>query len=75
MDESALTLGTIDVSYLPNSAEYSVGQCKHASEEWVSFRLKCGLKVASLKTLIAILFMKVEMLEPTLYQQLGRKTE
>lgn len=36
MDESALTLGTIDVSYLPNSSEYSVGRCKHANEEWVS---------------------------------------
>uniref|UniRef100_A0A8C0E0D3 Glycerol-3-phosphate acyltransferase 1, mitochondrial n=1 Tax=Balaenoptera musculus TaxID=9771 RepID=A0A8C0E0D3_BALMU len=34
MDESALTLGTIDVSYLPNSSEYSIGRCKHASEEW-----------------------------------------
>lgn len=34
MDESALTLDTIDVSYLPNSSEYSVGPCKHASEEW-----------------------------------------
>lgn len=37
MDESALTLGTIDVSYLPNSSEYSVGRCKHVNEEWVSF--------------------------------------
>lgn len=36
MDESALTLGTIDVSYLPNLSEYSVGRCKHANEEWVS---------------------------------------
>lgn len=36
MDESALTLGTIDVSCLPNSSEYNVGRCKHASEEWVS---------------------------------------
>ncbi|XP_061259442.1 glycerol-3-phosphate acyltransferase 1, mitochondrial isoform X8 [Bos javanicus] len=34
MDESALTLGTIDVSYLPNSSEYSIGRCKHATEEW-----------------------------------------
>uniref|UniRef100_A0A8C9A3Q8 Glycerol-3-phosphate acyltransferase 1, mitochondrial n=1 Tax=Prolemur simus TaxID=1328070 RepID=A0A8C9A3Q8_PROSS len=34
MDESALTLGTIDVSCLPNSSEYSVGRCKHTSEEW-----------------------------------------
>uniref|UniRef100_A0A452RP90 Glycerol-3-phosphate acyltransferase 1, mitochondrial n=1 Tax=Ursus americanus TaxID=9643 RepID=A0A452RP90_URSAM len=40
MDESALTLGTIDVSYLPNSSEYSVGRCKHANEEWVS----CGFR-------------------------------
>ncbi|XP_004700983.1 glycerol-3-phosphate acyltransferase 1, mitochondrial [Echinops telfairi] len=40
MDESALTLGAIDVSYLPNSSEYSVGRCKHVSEEWgeCSFR-------------------------------------
>ncbi|KAL4841891.1 hypothetical protein H8958_018027 [Nasalis larvatus] len=37
MDESALTLGTIDVSYLPNSSEYSVGRCKHTSEEWDKF--------------------------------------
>lgn len=36
MDETALTLGTIDVSYLPNSSEYSVARCKHANEEWVS---------------------------------------
>lgn len=62
-----MSLGTIDVSCLPNSAEYSVGQCKHASEEWVSFQLKCGLKVVSLKTFIAILFMKVDMLELTLH--------
>ncbi|KAK1333472.1 hypothetical protein QTO34_005856 [Cnephaeus nilssonii] len=34
MEESALTLDTIDVSYLPSSSEYSVGPCKHASEEW-----------------------------------------
>ncbi|XP_019502200.1 PREDICTED: glycerol-3-phosphate acyltransferase 1, mitochondrial isoform X3 [Hipposideros armiger] len=40
MDESSLTLGTIDVSYLPNSSEYSVGQCKHASEEWG----ECGFR-------------------------------
>ncbi|KAG3264094.1 glycerol-3-phosphate acyltransferase, mitochondrial, transcript variant X5 [Ictidomys tridecemlineatus] len=33
MDESALSLGTIDVSYLPNSSEYSLGRCKHTSEE------------------------------------------
>ncbi|XP_057387035.1 glycerol-3-phosphate acyltransferase 1, mitochondrial isoform X3 [Balaenoptera acutorostrata] len=37
MDESALTLGTIDVAYLPNSSEYSIGRCKHASEEWDKF--------------------------------------
>ncbi|KAF4019251.1 hypothetical protein G4228_011052 [Cervus hanglu yarkandensis] len=37
MDESALTLGTIDVSYLPNSSEYSIGRCKHATEEWDKF--------------------------------------
>uniref|UniRef100_A0A452RPF8 Glycerol-3-phosphate acyltransferase 1, mitochondrial n=1 Tax=Ursus americanus TaxID=9643 RepID=A0A452RPF8_URSAM len=40
MDESALTLGTIDVSYLPNSSEYSVGRCKHANEEWG----ECGFR-------------------------------
>uniref|UniRef100_A0A8D0PMS7 Glycerol-3-phosphate acyltransferase 1, mitochondrial n=1 Tax=Sus scrofa TaxID=9823 RepID=A0A8D0PMS7_PIG len=40
MDESALTLGTIDVSYLPNSSEYSIGRCKHASEEWG----ECGFR-------------------------------
>uniref|UniRef100_A0A2I3HU68 Glycerol-3-phosphate acyltransferase 1, mitochondrial n=1 Tax=Nomascus leucogenys TaxID=61853 RepID=A0A2I3HU68_NOMLE len=40
MDESALTLGTIDVSYLPNSSEYSVGRCKHTSEEWG----ECGFR-------------------------------
>lgn len=40
MDESALTLGTIDVSYLPNSSEYSIGRCKHASEEWVSLSIQ-----------------------------------
>ncbi|KAF5928042.1 hypothetical protein HPG69_015308 [Diceros bicornis minor] len=40
MDESALTLGTIDVSCLPNSSEYSVGRCKHASEEW----RECGFR-------------------------------
>ncbi|XP_040848052.1 glycerol-3-phosphate acyltransferase 1, mitochondrial isoform X2 [Ochotona curzoniae] len=40
MDESALTLGTIDVSYLPNSSDYSLGRCKHANEEWVS----CGFR-------------------------------
>uniref|UniRef100_A0A8D0WDP4 Glycerol-3-phosphate acyltransferase 1, mitochondrial n=1 Tax=Sus scrofa TaxID=9823 RepID=A0A8D0WDP4_PIG len=40
MDESALTLGTIDVSYLPNSSEYSIGRCKHANEEWG----ECGFR-------------------------------
>ncbi|ELK04956.1 Glycerol-3-phosphate acyltransferase 1, mitochondrial [Pteropus alecto] len=40
MDESALTLGTIDVSYLPNSSEYNVGRCKHSSEEWG----ECGFR-------------------------------
>uniref|UniRef100_A0A5F8GUP1 Glycerol-3-phosphate acyltransferase 1, mitochondrial n=1 Tax=Monodelphis domestica TaxID=13616 RepID=A0A5F8GUP1_MONDO len=34
MDESALSLGTIDVSYLSNSSEYSVSRCKHSGEEW-----------------------------------------
>ncbi|XP_043841065.1 glycerol-3-phosphate acyltransferase 1, mitochondrial [Dromiciops gliroides] len=34
MDESALSLGTIDVSYLSNSSEYSVNRCKHSGEEW-----------------------------------------
>jgi glycerol-3-phosphate O-acyltransferase 1/2 len=38
MDESGLTLGTIDVSYLPHSSEYSLSRCKHMSEEWVSLR-------------------------------------
>lgn len=47
MEESALTLDTIDVSYLPSSSEYSVGPCKHASEEWVS--LRCALKAVNLK--------------------------
>ncbi|ELW62086.1 Glycerol-3-phosphate acyltransferase 1, mitochondrial [Tupaia chinensis] len=42
MDESTLSLGTIDVSYLPNSSEYSVGRCKHASEEWG----ECGFRPA-----------------------------
>ncbi|KAK2507106.1 hypothetical protein MC885_000488, partial [Smutsia gigantea] len=40
MDESALTFGTIDVSYLSNSSEYSVSRCKHASEDWV----ECGFR-------------------------------
>ncbi|XP_036591387.1 glycerol-3-phosphate acyltransferase 1, mitochondrial [Trichosurus vulpecula] len=34
MDESALALGTIDVSYMSNSSEYSVNRCKHSGEEW-----------------------------------------
>lgn len=36
MDETALSLGTIDVSYLSTSAECSISRCKHSSEEWVS---------------------------------------
>lgn len=62
MDESALTLGMIDVSYLPNSSEYSIGRCKHASEEWVSLRYR--LKAFSLKMFISVC-MKVETLEAT----------
>lgn len=53
MDESALTLGTIDVSYLPNSSEYSIGRCKHATEEWVSLRYR--LKASSLKMFFSVL--------------------
>uniref|UniRef100_A0A8B9BMV5 Glycerol-3-phosphate acyltransferase 1, mitochondrial n=1 Tax=Anser brachyrhynchus TaxID=132585 RepID=A0A8B9BMV5_9AVES len=34
MDETALSLGTIDVSYVSTSAECSVGRCKHSNEEW-----------------------------------------
>uniref|UniRef100_A0A669PUD8 Glycerol-3-phosphate acyltransferase 1, mitochondrial n=1 Tax=Phasianus colchicus TaxID=9054 RepID=A0A669PUD8_PHACC len=34
MDETALSLGTIDVSYLSTSAECSVSRCKHSNEEW-----------------------------------------
>uniref|UniRef100_A0A8D0GDZ8 Glycerol-3-phosphate acyltransferase 1, mitochondrial n=1 Tax=Sphenodon punctatus TaxID=8508 RepID=A0A8D0GDZ8_SPHPU len=34
MDEAALSLGTIDVSYLSGSTEYAVTRCKHSSEEW-----------------------------------------
>lgn len=60
MDESALTLGTIDVSYLPNSSEYSIGRCKHATEEWVSLRYR--LKAFSLKMFFSEL-MKVDILE------------
>lgn len=55
MDESALTLGTIDVSYLPNSSEYSVGRCKHANEEWVSV-----IQVRNIQPKdVPVLFMKV----------------
>lgn len=36
MDETALSLGTIDVSYLSTSAECSISRCKHSNEEWVS---------------------------------------
>lgn len=35
-----MTIGTIDVSYLPNSSEYSLGRCKHTNEDWVD----CGFK-------------------------------
>uniref|UniRef100_A0A493TJ61 Glycerol-3-phosphate acyltransferase 1, mitochondrial n=1 Tax=Anas platyrhynchos platyrhynchos TaxID=8840 RepID=A0A493TJ61_ANAPP len=34
MDETALSLGTIDVSYVSTSAECSIGRCKHSNEEW-----------------------------------------
>ncbi|XP_034631630.1 glycerol-3-phosphate acyltransferase 1, mitochondrial [Trachemys scripta elegans] len=34
MDEAALSLGTIDVSYLSSSVEYAITRCKHSSEEW-----------------------------------------
>ncbi|XP_038613521.1 glycerol-3-phosphate acyltransferase 1, mitochondrial [Tachyglossus aculeatus] len=34
MDDSALSLGTIDVSYLSNSSECSLSRCKHLNEEW-----------------------------------------
>uniref|UniRef100_A0A8C5S7M0 Glycerol-3-phosphate acyltransferase 1, mitochondrial n=1 Tax=Laticauda laticaudata TaxID=8630 RepID=A0A8C5S7M0_LATLA len=34
MDDTALSLGTIDVSYLSSSAECTVTRCKHSSEEW-----------------------------------------
>ncbi|OXB82358.1 UNVERIFIED_CONTAM: hypothetical protein H355_009283 [Colinus virginianus] len=37
MDETALSLGTIDVSYLSTSAECSVSRCKHSNEEWDNF--------------------------------------
>lgn len=41
MDETALSLGTIDVSYLSTSAECSISRCKHSSEEWVSKNCEC----------------------------------
>uniref|UniRef100_A0A2D4HVL4 glycerol-3-phosphate 1-O-acyltransferase n=2 Tax=Micrurus lemniscatus lemniscatus TaxID=129467 RepID=A0A2D4HVL4_MICLE len=34
MDDTALSLGKIDVSYLSSSAECSVTRCKYSSEEW-----------------------------------------
>uniref|UniRef100_A0A0F7ZB02 Glycerol-3-phosphate acyltransferase 1, mitochondrial n=1 Tax=Crotalus adamanteus TaxID=8729 RepID=A0A0F7ZB02_CROAD len=34
MEDTALSLGTIDVSYLSSSAECTVTRCKHSSEEW-----------------------------------------
>ncbi|KAK7804922.1 hypothetical protein U0070_024460 [Myodes glareolus] len=40
MDESSVMLSTIDVSYLPSSSEYSLGRCKHTSEDWGD----CGFK-------------------------------
>ncbi|XP_031246559.1 glycerol-3-phosphate acyltransferase 1, mitochondrial [Mastomys coucha] len=40
MEESSVTVGTIDVSYLPSSSEYSLGRCKHTHEDWVD----CGFK-------------------------------
>lgn len=42
MDETALSLGTIDVSYLSTSAECSVSRCKHSNEEWVSKNTECS---------------------------------
>lgn len=36
MDDAALSLGAIDVSYSASSAECTVSRCKHSSEEWVS---------------------------------------
>lgn len=41
MDETALSLGTIDVSYLSAAAECSISRCKHSSEEWVSKNCEC----------------------------------
>ncbi|KAH0506996.1 Glycerol-3-phosphate acyltransferase 1, mitochondrial [Microtus ochrogaster] len=37
MDESSVMLGTIDVSYLHGSSEYSLGRCKHSNEDWERF--------------------------------------
>ncbi|NXS59083.1 GPAT1 acyltransferase, partial [Brachypteracias leptosomus] len=34
MDETSLSLGTIDVSYLSTSSECGISRCKHSSEEW-----------------------------------------
>ncbi|KAF7253164.1 Glycerol-3-phosphate acyltransferase 1, mitochondrial [Varanus komodoensis] len=34
MDDAALSLGAIDVSYSSSSAECTVSRCKHSSEEW-----------------------------------------
>lgn len=36
MDDAALSLGAIDVSYSSSSIECTISRCKHASEEWVS---------------------------------------
>ncbi|XP_054839759.1 glycerol-3-phosphate acyltransferase 1, mitochondrial isoform X2 [Eublepharis macularius] len=34
MDDAALSLGAIDVSYSSSSAECTVSRCKHSNEEW-----------------------------------------
>ncbi|KAH0623750.1 hypothetical protein JD844_006847, partial [Phrynosoma platyrhinos] len=34
MDDTALSLGAIDVSYSTSSSECTVSRCKHSSEEW-----------------------------------------
>nr|XP_008112959.1 PREDICTED: glycerol-3-phosphate acyltransferase 1, mitochondrial isoform X2 [Anolis carolinensis] len=34
MDDTALSLGAIDVSYSSSSSECTVSRCKHSSEEW-----------------------------------------
>lgn len=60
MDESGLTVSTIDVSCLPNSSEYSLGRCKHTSEEWVSLKEK--LKAFTLKNVHINIVMMAEML-------------